>query len=75
MRTAKVFANGRSRAVRIPRDWLGDADEVELQRKGDSVILRPLHPSLGKIAERFRKKPLTIERVPQGMTTPKILGE
>jgi len=73
MKTAKVFANGRSRAVRIPRDWLGGADEVELRREGNSVVIEPLRPTMGEIANKFRENPVTIERRKQTKTAPKTL--
>lgn len=73
MKTAKVFANGRSRAVRIPRDWLGGADEVALRREGDSVVIEPLRPTMGEIAEKFRRSPVSIEQRKQTKTPPKAL--
>ncbi|MEM8867241.1 MAG: AbrB/MazE/SpoVT family DNA-binding domain-containing protein [Verrucomicrobiota bacterium] len=75
MKTAKVFANGRSQAVRIPREWLGGADEVELQRGGDKVVLRPIRASLGELSDRFQKAPVKIERVPQTTTRPRGLAQ
>ena len=41
MVTAKVFENGRSQAVRIPRQFRFDADEVVIQKLGETVILVP----------------------------------
>lgn len=38
---AKVFRSGNSQAVRLPRDFRFDVDEVEVSREGDAVILRP----------------------------------
>ncbi|MFT5837221.1 MAG: virulence-associated protein VagC [Candidatus Azotimanducaceae bacterium] len=73
MKTAKVFANGRSRAVRIPRDWLGGADEVELRREGNAVVIEPLRPTMGEIAQKFAKSPVVIERRKQSKTPPKAL--
>ena len=39
---AKVFWSGRSQAVRLPRDYRFDADEVRIRRRGSAVILEPL---------------------------------
>jgi antitoxin VapB len=36
---AKVFWSGRSQAVRIPKEFRFDADEVTIRREGDVVIL------------------------------------
>lgn len=39
--TAKVFSTGRSQAVRLPKAFRFDTDEVTIERHGDGVILRP----------------------------------
>ncbi len=41
MQTAKLFKNGRSQAVRLPKDFRFDGDEVYVRREGDSVVLSP----------------------------------
>jgi len=41
MDTAKVFMHGRSQAVRLPKAYRFDADEVAVSRLGDLVILCP----------------------------------
>ncbi|MGN0483750.1 MAG: antitoxin [Lachnospiraceae bacterium] len=41
MMTAKVFENGRSQAVRLPKECRFDTDEVAVNRIGDIVILMP----------------------------------
>jgi antitoxin VapB len=40
---AKVFQSGNSQAVRLPKDFRFDVDEVEVSREGDALILRPKH--------------------------------
>ena len=40
-RTAKVFMNNRSQAVRLPKDFRFDTDEVFIRKEGNSVILSP----------------------------------
>ena len=40
--TAKVFFTGRSQAVRLPKEFRFDADEVSIDKVGNAVILRPL---------------------------------
>lgn len=39
--TAKVFQSGNSQAVRLPKEFRFDVDEVEVSREGDALILRP----------------------------------
>ena len=41
MNTAKVFANGRSQAVRLPKEYRFDTDEVIINKIGDTIILYP----------------------------------
>lgn len=41
MLTAKVFENGRSQAVRLPKECRFDANEVAVNRIGEIVILMP----------------------------------
>lgn len=43
--TAKIFRSGNSQAVRLPKEFRFDVDEVEITREGDAVVLRPLHQS------------------------------
>ena len=38
---AKVFQSGNSQAVRLPKEFRFDVDQVEVTREGDAVILRP----------------------------------
>ena len=39
---AKVFNNGGSQAVRLPKKYRFDADKVAIRREGDDVILSPV---------------------------------
>lgn len=41
MQTAKLFQNGRSQAVRLPKEYNFDGTDVLIQKVGDSVILFP----------------------------------
>ena len=41
MMTAKVFENGRSQAVRLPKECRFDTDEVAVNKIGDIVLLIP----------------------------------
>ncbi|MBF0233234.1 MAG: AbrB/MazE/SpoVT family DNA-binding domain-containing protein [Desulfamplus sp.] len=42
---AKIFQNGRSQAVRIPKAFRFRGDEVKISKKGEKVILEPLERS------------------------------
>ncbi len=39
--TAKIFQNGRSQAVRLPKEFRFEGKEVFIKRIGDQVILSP----------------------------------
>lgn len=41
MMTAKIFENGRSQAVRLPKECRFHTDEVAVNRIGDIVMLVP----------------------------------
>jgi antitoxin VapB len=68
MKTAKVFRSGNSQAVRIPKEFHLDDEEVEIRRRGKSLVLEPrkrswtpLFESLDKFTDDFmaegRKQP------------------
>lgn len=42
MTNAKVFWSGRSQAVRLPKEFRFDGDEVRIRRHGSAVILEPI---------------------------------
>jgi antitoxin VapB len=39
---AKLFMNGRSQAVRLPKEFRFEGSEVEIRNEGDAVILTPI---------------------------------
>ena len=39
---AKVFSNGGSQAIRLPKKFRVDASEVEIWREGDELRIRPI---------------------------------
>lgn len=39
---AKLFRNGSSQAVRLPREFRFEGDKVRIRRSGNSVILEPV---------------------------------
>lgn len=42
METAKIFWSGRSQAVRLPKEFRFQGDEVRIRRHGSGVILEPV---------------------------------
>ena len=69
METAKVFSNGGSQAVRLPKDCRFDADEILVNRIGNVVFLFPkeerwqsLLASLDSFTDDFLSE--TVEALP-----------
>ena len=62
METAKLFQNGSSQAVRLPKEFRIPGNEVKIFKKGNHVILVPivttwdtLFESLSEFPEDFMK--------------------
>jgi len=41
MKTAKIFTNGQSQAVRLPKEYRFSGDEVYIKKVGSTVMLFP----------------------------------
>ena len=41
---AKLFRNGRSQAVRLPREFRFEGDQVRIRKVAEGVLLEPLIP-------------------------------
>jgi len=66
---AKVFMTGRSQAVRLPKEFRFDTDEVYITKQGDNLIISPKKPTWDEffdsqsvfdenfLAERFDNEP------------------
>jgi antitoxin VapB len=64
-RHAKLFANGRSQAVRLPQEFRFSGTEVRVTRHGRGVLLEPLAPDTDDwFAEldRFKGEPFLDDR-------------
>jgi virulence-associated protein VagC len=44
---AKLFKNGRSQAVRLPKEFRFEGTEVRIRRQGNGVLLEPVGPQVG----------------------------
>jgi len=68
MATAKLFQHGGSQAVRLPKDFRFEGTEVEIEKRGHEVVLRPKpKPRLKTLADvaRFMR-----ENYPEGRDFP-----
>lgn len=43
--TAKLFKNGRSQAVRLPKEFRFKGSEVKIRKEGNRIILEPMETS------------------------------
>ena len=51
MDTAKLFANGRSQAVRLPKEYRFEGTEVFIKKVGNTVVLIPAIESWQSLVE------------------------
>ena len=42
---AKIFMNGRSQAVRLPKEFRFDTDEVYISKQGENIVLSARKPT------------------------------
>ncbi len=45
VKTARLFINGRSQAVRLPKEFRFEGSEVYIRKEGDDVILSVKKPA------------------------------
>ena len=72
METARLFKNGQSQAVRLPKDFRFEGEKVFIKRMGNAVVLIPyqdpwetLFESLDQFSDDFmevREQPPTEHR-------------
>jgi antitoxin VapB len=57
MQSAKLFTNGHSQAVRLPKAFRFEGvTEVAIERDGDALILRPIKtPSIERLIDALDK--------------------
>lgn len=55
METAKIFQNGRSQAIRLPKAFRLPGTEVKISREGNRIILEPLEQSWGDWLEALNQ--------------------
>jgi antitoxin VapB len=58
MKSAKLFKNGDSQAVRLPKEFRFKGTEVYLRRMGNAVVLLPKTKSWDTLIDSLAKFPL-----------------
>lgn len=64
MQTAKLFQNGQSQAVRLPKSFRFEGTEVTIKRVGEGILLLPLKHSAEQLLTLLESvdEPIAIER-------------
>jgi len=55
MKTAKLFRNGQSQAVRLPKEFRFEDDYVFIKKSGNAVILIPAKGSWNGLIQSLEK--------------------
>jgi antitoxin VapB len=55
MKKAKIFMNGQSQAVRLPKEFRFNEDEVSVQKYGDGILILPIAKSLFAFRSSIKK--------------------
>ena len=68
MEVAKIFQTGRSQAVRLPKAFRFNADEVAIKRFGNGVLLLPINNPWDLMQEALNEfeDDFQLERADQG---------
>ena len=61
MATAKVFQSGNSQAVRLPKEFRFNTEEVEIYRRDGEVILREVPRGMERALELIAQLPPEID--------------
>jgi len=69
LQTARLFPNGQSQAVRLPKDFRFEGEWVFIQRVGNAVVLLPQHApwetlfsSFDLFTDDFGLDPIVVDR-------------
>ena len=73
MQTARIFQNGASQAVRIPKEFRFEGKVVEIKKIGNNLILRPIPDSWDSLFNSLDK--FTDDFMPEGREQPKQQAE
>jgi antitoxin VapB len=60
MQTAKLFKNGQSQAVRLPKEYRFEGNTVAIKKVGNAVILTPIVSSWDQLLESITMFPANL---------------
>jgi antitoxin VapB len=69
-KTAKLFRNGNSQAVRLPQEFRFKGDEVLIRKEGDAVVLEPMHTDVKEWLADILRHPMSKDFMAQGREQP-----
>jgi antitoxin VapB len=69
-KTAKLFRNGNSQAVRLPQEFRFQGDEVRIRKEGDAVILEPMASNVKAWLDDILRHPLSKDFMTEGREQP-----
>jgi len=70
MATAKVFKSGNSQAVRLPKEFRFEGEEVDIFRRGDEVVMREKSKGLERAFEILANLPIDVEAIEEARKEP-----
>ena len=69
-KTAKLFRNGNSQAVRLPQEFRFKGDEVLIRKEGDAVILEPIRTDVKNWLADILRDPMSKDFMAEGREQP-----
>jgi len=70
MATAKVFKSGNSQAVRLPKEFRFEGEEVDIFRRGDEVVMREKSKGLERAFEILSNLAIDVDAIEQARKEP-----
>ncbi len=70
MATARVFRSGNSQAVRLPKKFRLKSKEVEIERRGDEIVLREKTGTMARAFDLLAGLPDDVVVRPRGKDKP-----
>jgi antitoxin VapB len=70
MASARVFKSGNSQAVRLPKEFRFQSEEVEIFRRGDEVVLREKSNGMERAFWLLANLPIDVDAIEQARKEP-----
>jgi antitoxin VapB len=70
MASARVFKSGNSQAVRLPKEFRFQSEEVEIFRRGDEVVLREKSKGMERAFWLLANLPIDVDAIEHARKEP-----